>query len=309
VGRSEDGLDLVRVYLRQIEGEALLTKEEEVSLARAVERGRIAAEELARQSETLTPERRRALEELAAEGERSRQQFVRANLRLVVAVARQWTASGLPLLDLIQEGNLGLLRAVERFDWRRGFRFSTYATWWIRQAITRAVANSGRLVRLPVHTGEALHRLLREVRRLEQERGGPAPLDLVAASSGLRAEQVSRLLRHAPEPVSISEPIGDAQYELGTVLADASAPSPADTALAGLLPAEIDRLLGILDADDRKVLALRFGLGGDEPRTLEAVGQALGLSREEVRHSQARALRALRRAAVASPQMRDLLAG
>jgi RNA polymerase sigma factor (sigma-70 family) len=306
---SDDEVSLERLYLRDIGREPLLTKEEEASLARDIERGRTADEELRRHAAVLTPERRRTLEKLAAVGERSRQRFVRANLRLVVSIARQWTRSGIPLLDLIQEGNLGLMRAVDRFDHRRGFRFSTYATWWIRQAITRAVANSGRLVRLPVHTGEALHRVLQELHRLEDQPGGPPSLNAVAAGSGMRPEQVSSLLRLAPLPVSISEPVGEEGRELGAVLADSSARTPADAALASLLPAEIERLLGVLSPRDRQVVLLRFGLSGDEPRSMDAIGKVLGLSVEVVRQSQARALRALRRAALASPETRELLVG
>ncbi len=301
--------ELVRLYLREIAREPLLTKTEEASLARAIELGRDAREELDRRAEAPVTARRAALEQLVASGERARQQFVRANLRLVVAVARRWTRSGVPLLDLIQEGNLGLMKAVERFDYRRGFRFSTYATWWIRQAITRAVASSGRLVRVPAHTSEALRRLLGNLHHLEEQPGGPPSLEAVAAGSGLRPEQASSLLRLAPGPLSISEPVGEDGTELGAVLADTTTRSPAETALAALLPTEIDRLLAVLDSRDRKVVSLRFGLDGNEPRSLATVGQVLGLPREAVRQSQARALRVLRRAALASPETRELLIG
>ncbi|HEX2042804.1 MAG TPA: sigma-70 family RNA polymerase sigma factor [Acidimicrobiales bacterium] len=308
MGHTSGDVGLLRLYLDQIGREPLLTRDEETSLARSIERGRHAAGELRDEGDALTPERRAALEESVTEGERSRQRFLRANLRLVVAVARQWTGSGLALPDLIQEGNVGLLRAVERFDYRRGFRFSTYATWWIRQAIARAAANTGRLVRLPVHTSEALTRVLREQRRLEERQGGPPPLASLAAGSGLRPEQVAHLLQLASEPVSISEPVGDSGGELGAVLADATATSPPDAVVAALLPAEVRRLLDRLPSLEREVMSLRFGFADDEPWSVDAIAGALGLSRQAVRQSQARALRILRRVVSRSPVTRELLA-
>ncbi len=303
-----DEAGLLQQYLDEIGREPLLTKEDEASLGEALERGRRATEELRHHHETLTRQRRAALEELVAQGERSRDRFIRANLRLVVAVAKQWTRSGLGLSDLIQEGNVGLMRAVERFDHRRGFRFSTYATWWIRQGIARGVANSGRLVRLPVRTGDELTRVLREQRRLEERDGRPPPIDSVASACGLPPESVSRLLQLAPSPVSMAEPMGDDGSELGSAIADTMATSPAEAAAAAALPAEVDRLLGLLDATERKVMSLRFGLADDEPWSLEAIARTLDLSPQKVRQSQARSLRILRRAALASPETRELLA-
>jgi RNA polymerase sigma factor (sigma-70 family) len=308
VGRRDDDPSLVRLYLDKVGEERLLTKDEEQALAQTIEAGVRAAEALEESGPLLSAEGRAALDEMVAAGERARQRFVRANLRLVVSIARQWTRSGIPILDLIQEGNLGLMRAVERFDYRKGFRFSTYATWWIRQAIRRAVANTGRLVRLPVHTGEALARVLRDQHRLEERRGDDASdLKALAASTGLPARQVSMLLRLAPDPASISEPVGEDAVDLGALIADTTAVAPDDAALAAALPEEVARLLACLDTRDRSVVSLRFGLGGDEPWSLDAIGRALGLSREGVRQSQARALRALRRAAGASPEIRELL--
>jgi RNA polymerase primary sigma factor len=308
VARTSDDLGLLGLYLAEIGREPRLTKDEETSLAQAIERGRRASEELRGQLEVLTPSRRGALEEAAAEGERCRHRFIRANLRLVVAVARQWNGSGLALADLIQEGNIGLMRAVERFDHRRGFRFSTLATWWIRQAIARAVANNGRLVRLPVRTGEALLRTLKEQRRLEERQGGSPSLAAVASGSGQRPAEVARLLQLAPEPVSLSQTVGEDGRELGAAITDVTATSPADAALGAELSAEVIRLLGLLDSPDREVMSLRFGFTDDEPWSLEAIARALGLSRQTVRQSQARALRTLRRAALASPGARELLA-
>ena len=198
---------------------------------------------------------------------------------------------------------------MDRFDHQRGFRFSTYATWWIRQAISRAVANSGRLVRLPARTGEALTRVLRERHRLAEHPGGVPSLETLAASTGLRPEQVSRLLQVATEPVSISEPMGEGGLELGAAITDVTAPSPPDAVLTAMLPDEVERLLALLDGLDRKVISLRFGFEGDEPWSMEAIAGALGLTPKAVRQSHARALRALRRAALASPGTRELLAG
>ncbi|MDQ4132088.1 MAG: sigma-70 family RNA polymerase sigma factor [Actinomycetota bacterium] len=305
---SGDAVNLLRLYLDSIGREPLLSKDDEKLLARAIEAGRRATAELERLDARDACGRRMTLEQTVIAGEQARQRFVRANLRLVVSVARQWSGSSLPLLDLIQEGNVGLLRAVERFDYRRGFRFSTYATWWIRQAIARAVANTGRLVRLPVNTGEALRRVLREQRRLEEETGARPSIDAVATACGLGAEEVSRLLRLAPEPVSISQPLNDGEDELGSILADPAAASPPELALSVLVSEEIAHLLTVLDARDRQVVPLRFRFDDGRPWTLDAVGHALGLSREGVRQCQARALRALRRAATASPGTRELLA-
>ena len=308
MGDVNDDEGLLRLYLQEIGREPLLTKADEARLAQAIEAGRRASEELARDDGNLEPDRRAALEELVAAGERSRQQFVRANLRLVVAVARHWSGYGLPLLDLIQEGNLGLLRAVERFDHQRGFRFSTYATWWIRQALSRAAASSGRVVRLPAHTGEALTRVLREQRRLTEHQGHPPSLEHLAAGTGLPAQQVSRLLQLAAAPLSMSAPMGDDGQELGATITDVTAPSPAEAVFTALLPGEVERLLGLLDTLDRKVIKLRFGFGGDEPLSIDAIAGTMGLTPKAVRQSHARALRTLRRAALASSGTRELLA-
>ena len=309
MGDVNDDESLLRLYLQEIGREPLLTKADEARLAHFIEEGRRAREELTRtEDESMTSDRRAALEELVAASERGRHQFVRANLRLVVAVARHWTGRGLPLLDLIQEGNLGLLRAVERFDYRRGFRFSTYATWWIRQALSRAVANTGRLVRLPAHTGEALSRVLREQRRLTEHEGRVPSIECLAADTGLPAQQVSRLLQLAAEPVSMCAPMGENGQELGAAITDVTAPSPPEAVLTALLPGEVERLLSLLDSLDRKVISLRFGFGGDEPLSIDAIAGAVGLTPSAVRQSHARALRTLRRAAFASPGTRELLA-
>jgi RNA polymerase sigma factor (sigma-70 family) len=294
-GGSRSSADLLGLYLEEIGREPLLSEREEKDLARAIERGREASEHLRLHAGTLAPDARATLERAVDEGERARERFIRANLRLVVSVARRWTRSPLPLLDLIQEGNVGLIRAVERFDHRRGFRFSTFATWLIRQAISRAVANTGRLVRLPVRTGEALARVVQEQHRLEEGPSARPSVEAIAAGTGLSVEQVDVLLRVAPEPVSLSEPVGDGGVELADLVTDAT-PYPDELAVACLTAEEVDGLLPSLEDDDRAVLVLRFGLGGAAPMTLASVARTLGVSPDAVRQRQTRGLRTLRRA-------------
>nr|MDQ3310775.1 sigma-70 family RNA polymerase sigma factor [Actinomycetota bacterium] len=209
---ERDDEDLVRLYLTDIGQYTLLTKDDEVRLAKAIENGKEAAVELAGEAR-LTATRRRELRRTARNGETAERQFVQSNLRLVVSIAKKYQASGLPLLDLIQEGNLGLMHAVEKFDWRKGFKFSTYATWWIRQAITRGIANTGRTIRLPVHAGDTLARLQKARSRLELKYGRPATLSELAREVEMPEDKVTEALRFAAEPLSLSEPLredGDA---------------------------------------------------------------------------------------------------
>ncbi|MFY8237901.1 MAG: sigma-70 family RNA polymerase sigma factor, partial [Ilumatobacteraceae bacterium] len=293
IDRDEE--DLVRLYLTDIGQYTLLTKDDEVRLAKAIEAGKEAAAEMEK-AKTLTATKRRELRKALREGEVAERAFVQSNLRLVVSIAKKYQASGLPLLDLIQEGNLGLMHAVEKFDWRKGFKFSTYATWWIRQAITRGIANTGRTIRLPVHAGDTLARLQKARSRLELKYGRPATLAELAKEVEMPEDKVTEALRFAAEPLSLSEPLReDGDAELGDVVEDRSAESPFETAATALLPEEIQRLLAPLDQREREILRLRFGLdGAGEGRTLEEVGEHFNLTRERIRQIEARAMSKLR---------------
>ena len=306
VERDEE--DLVRLYLTDIGQYPLLTKEGEVRLAQQIEGGVEAKAEMARAGDNLAPAKRREYRRAIRHGDEAERTFVQSNLRLVVSIAKKYQASGLPLLDLIQEGNLGLMHAVEKFDWRKGFKFSTYATWWIRQAITRGIANTGRTIRLPVHAGDTLARLQKARSRLEHRYGRPATLSELAAEVEMPEEKVTEALRFAAEPLSLSEPLReDGDAELGDVVEDRAAESPFERAATALLPAEISRLLAPLDEREREILKLRFGLDRGEPRTLEEVGEHFNLTRERIRQIEARAMSKLRHPST-DTGARDLLA-
>jgi RNA polymerase sigma factor (sigma-70 family) len=295
---ERDEEDLVRLYLSDIGHYPLLSKDDEVRLARAIEAGTSARLELSTGESvgrTLVLTRRRELRRQVRAGEDAQRAFVMSNLRLVVSIAKKYQASGLPLLDLIQEGNLGLMHAVEKFDWRKGFKFSTYATWWIRQAITRGIANTGRTIRLPVHAGDTLSRLHKARTRLELKLGRPPTQAELSLDLELPEDKVVEALRFAPEPLSLSEPLReDGDAELGDVVEDRSADSPFEVAATALLSDEIIRLLHPLDEREREILRLRFGLDRGEPRTLEEVGEYFHLTRERIRQIEARAMSKLR---------------
>ncbi len=305
---ERDEEDLVRLYLTDIGQYPLLTKEGEVRLAQQIEKGVDARSELDVSGDKVAPARRRELRRSVRRGDEAVRTFVQSNLRLVVSIAKKYQASGLPLLDLIQEGNLGLMHAVEKFDWRKGFKFSTYATWWIRQAITRGIANTGRTIRLPVHAGDTLARLQKARSRLELKFGRPATLSELAVEVEMSEEKVTEALRFAAEPLSLSEPLReDGDAELGDVVEDRAAESPFEVAATSLLPEEISRLLAPLDSREREILKLRFGLDRGEPRTLEEVGDHFELTRERIRQIEARAMSKLRHPS-SDTGARDLLA-
>jgi len=306
VDRDEE--DLVRLYLSDIGQYTLLTKDDEVRLAKEIEAGKAAKEELELAGKTLAKGRKVELQRIERQGEKAERAFVQSNLRLVVSIAKKYQASGLPLLDLIQEGNLGLMHAVEKFDWRKGFKFSTYATWWIRQAITRGIANTGRTIRLPVHAGDTLARLQKARSRLELKFGRQPTLRELAVEVEMPEDKVTEALRFAAEPLSLSEPLReDGDAELGDVVEDRSAESPFEVAATALLPEEIQRLLAPLDEREREILKLRFGLDRGEPRTLEEVGEHFNLTRERIRQIEARAMSKLRHPS-SDTGARDLLA-
>ncbi|MFI9504304.1 sigma-70 family RNA polymerase sigma factor [Nocardia sp. NPDC052566] len=287
--------DPIKDYLRQIGRTALLTATDEVVLAQRIEAGVLAQQQLDDSAGAeLTPARRRELRRTAADGLRAKDHMVRANLRLVVSIAKRYPPSaGMSLLDLIQEGTFGLIRAIEKFDHRRGLKLSTYATWWIRQAIGRAMADQGRTIRIPVHVVEVLNRVTRTQRTLDQRLGRAATADEVAAELALTADQVREVLGHAREPISLHTPIGDDEAELGGLIADET-PDPADQVARRMLRGSLDRVLAGLTPRESEVILLRFGLDRGEARTLEQVGTALGVSRERVRQVEAKAMGKLR---------------
>jgi len=306
--RNEGGeQDLVRLYLDEIGKYPLLTKEDEVRLSQAIEAGREARAELEAGTD-LTPARKRALRRTVTAGDVAVEAFTNANLRLVVSIAKKYQSAEMPLLDLVQEGNLGLIHAVEKFDWRKGFKFSTYATWWIRQAIGRGIDNSSRTIRLPVHAGDQIRRLLRVRGQMEGEMGRSPTSAELAVAMQMPEEQVTELLQYGAEPVSLETPIGsEGDTELADIVADAGAPSPFEIVADGMLGGEIERLLRGLDEREREILQLRFGLDRGDPRTLEEVGAALNLTRERIRQIERTALSKLRHPS-SDNGARDLLA-
>lgn len=306
---SREDEDLVRLYLTDIGRHPLLTKDDEARLGQAIEQGVAASDELEAGGQALTAAQKRELKKLIKAGATAKDQFVKSNLRLVVSVAKKYQASGLPLLDLVQEGNLGLIHAVDKFDWRKGFKFSTYATWWIRQAITRGISNTGRTIRLPVHAGDTLNRVQKMRSSLELKQGRPPTTRQLAEVLEMPEDKVIEALRYASDPLSLSEPLReDGDAELGDLVPDADALSPFDAAAAALLPEELAKLLSPLDDREREILALRFGLDRGEPRTLEEVGDHFRLTRERIRQIESRAISKLRHPS-ADIGARELIAG
>jgi len=289
-----DDADLVKLYLRDIGQYPLLTKGDEVRLAQAIEAGRDAAV-LVASGATLTPDEERDLRSIERRAAAARQSFVSSNLRLVVSIAKKYQVSGVPLLDLAQEGNLGLIHAVDKFDWHKGFKFSTYATWWIRQAITRGIADTGRTIRLPVHVIDTLVAIHRAQLFLESTLGRSPTLVELGTEVDLPYERLAEVVGYGTGPLSLSQLLtehGDA--ELSDVVEDPGAASPSEQAVLALVPDEITRLLAPLDAREREILRLRFGLDLGEPKTLAEIGEHFHLTRERIRQIEARAMAKLR---------------
>jgi RNA polymerase primary sigma factor len=298
--------DLFRQYLREIARIPLLTAEEEVDLARRVEAGLFAEEKLAAFPD-LDSRLASDLDRLVVAGRVAKRRLIEANLRLVVSVAKRYVGRGLTMLDLVQEGNLGLIRAVEKFDYARGYKFSTYATWWIRQAMSRALADQARTIRVPVHVVELINRVIRVQRRLLQERGHEPSTEEIALHLGLPRERVSEVLRLAQEPVSLHTPVGEEEdIALGDLIEDGDAVSPVESAAFLLLREHLDAVLSTLGERERKVVQLRYGLDDGRPRTLEEIGCIFGVTRERIRQIEAKTLGKLRAHAFAD-QLRGYL--
>jgi RNA polymerase primary sigma factor len=285
--------DLVRIYLREIGRVPLLTAEDEVELAKAIEAGLFAEEKLGGGIPMLGAIHG-DLELLVGEGVKAKQRLIEANLRLVVSIAKRYIGRGLVFLDLIQEGNLGLIRAVEKFDYTRGYKFSTYATWWIRQAITRAIADQARTIRVPVHMVETINKLARVQRQLHQELGREASTGEIAAEMGLARDRVAEIRRIAQEPVSLQSPIGEEESDLGDFIEDADAVVPMEAAAFILLQDQLERVLDQLAEREQRIIQLRFGLTDGHPRTLEEVGREFGVTRERIRQIESKTLAKLR---------------
>jgi len=286
--------DLVGVYLHEISKTPLLDAAQEVDLAKAVEAG-LYAEHLLDTDEQPLGVTRDELERLVVAGERAKDQFIRANLRLVVSIARRYVRSGMPMLDLIQEGNTGLVRAVEKFDYIRGYKFSTYATWWIRQAISRAIAQQERTVRLPVHLVEDVNRMRSAARQLTREQGNEPEPEQLATALGVPVERVNELIRWSQDTVSLDTPVGDdGDTTLGDLVADSDAPSPEDVVLAGLERQRIEALLNHLDDRSAGIMRARYGLEDGREHSLTEVASRFSLSRERIRQLEIQALGRLR---------------
>ncbi len=286
--------DAVRLYIKEATHVPLLTAAEEAELAQRIERGRMAQEELSRGK--VAPKRLKELRLLIEDGNKAREHLIRANARLVISVAKKYIGRGVPFLDLIQEGNIGLMRAAKKFDYRRGFKFSTYATWWIRQAITRALADQSRTIRLPAYMGDQVNRMLRVQHQLQQKlRRLPRP-DELAEALGLPISKVEQMIEVTRLPVSLETPIGEDEEEvLGDFIQDRTSPDPEENAMQTLMQADLNELLAQLPPRELRVLQMRYGLLDGVPLTLSEVGRKMGITRERARQLESQALQRLRR--------------
>lgn len=285
--------DTIGLYLKEVSRVPLLTADEEVELAQRIERGRMAREELARVN--VTPERRLELRKSIEDGWAAREHLITANSRLVISVAKKYMGRGVPFLDLIQEGNIGLIRATKKFDYRRGHKFSTYATWWIRQAVTRAIADQGRTIRVPVHMGDQINKLLRVQHQLTQKLGRDPSVEELADALDVPPKKVENMIQVARRPLSLETPTDDEEDSvLGDFIEDEDAPAPDDTATYNLLKEHLDEVLNGLPPREVRILQLRYGLLDGQAYTLEEVGRKMGVTRERVRQIEAQALSRLR---------------
>ena len=285
--------DSIGLYLKEMACVPLLSTQEEVMLAQLLEKGQKAERRL--RKDNCAPEERKRLERIVSEGKAAREHLIKANTRLVVSIAKKYMGRGVPFLDLIQEGNLGLMKAVEKFDYRRGYRFSTYATWWIRQTITRAIADQGRTIRVPVHMSDRIRRLYKTARRLEQERGRKPTPEEIAKELDIEPHKVRWMLKVSWRPISLEKPIGEEEdNELGSFIEDDQTPTPTQSTYEHLLKEKMEEVLATLTPREARILRLRFGLLDGRSYTLEEVGQKFGLTRERIRQIEGKALRRLR---------------
>jgi RNA polymerase primary sigma factor len=299
--------DPVRMYLKEIGKVNLLTFDEEIQLAQDMQAGNAAKEQLDELGDELDEEAKKELTALYNKGERAKQRLAEANLRLVVSIAKRYVGRGMLFLDLIQEGNLGLIKAVEKFDYTKGYKFSTYATWWIRQAITRAIADQARTIRIPVHMVETINKVIRVSRQLLQELGHDPTPEEIAEEMGMPVDKVREILKIAQEPVSLETPIGEEEdSHLGDFIPDEDASEPSEAASFTLLKEQLVEVLGTLTPREEKVLKLRFGIEDGRTRTLEEVGKEFNVTRERIRQIEAKALRKLRHPS-RSKKLKDFL--
>jgi RNA polymerase primary sigma factor len=297
--------DTIGLYLKEVSRVPLLTAEEEVQLAQRIERGRAAREELAQGS--VSPKRRLDLRRLIEDGWDAREHLITANSRLVISVAKKYMGRGVPFLDLIQEGNIGLIRATKKFDYRRGHKFSTYATWWIRQAVTRAIADQGRTIRVPVHMGDQINKLLRVQHQLTQRLGREPSVEELAEALDVPPKKVENMIQVARRPLSLETPTDDEEDSvLGDFIEDDEAPPPDDTATYNLLREHLGEVLNGLPPREVRILQLRYGLLDGQAYTLEEVGRKMGVTRERVRQIEAQALSRLRHPSIRR-KLRDYL--
>jgi RNA polymerase primary sigma factor len=293
--------DTVGLYLKEMSRVPLLAVEEEIQLAKRIERGRQAKRDIGKLERTAGPKNagidpsRPECETLIQDGLQAREHLIKANTRLVVSIAKRYVGRGVPFLDLIQEGNLGLMKSIEKYDYRRGFRFSTYATWWIRQTITRAIADQGRTIRVPVHMTDRIRLMYKRAHELEQKLGRPPTTQELAGEMDMDARKIHWMLQVSWSPLSLESPVGDDEdSELGMFVEDEISPSPSQLVYENMLRERVNEVLSTLSPREARILRLRFGLDNDRPYTLEEVGQKFGLTRERIRQIEGKALRRLR---------------